>query len=167
VLEHSKCTHLYHYYQHAQFGQLHVRVQTWFPFSIDVCLNGRQWLARQMDQAGIAYHRQDNCFVWIEDWQKARQLSEQQLRRDWASLLNSLLELAHPLHRAKKAGTCGWRPLSCIPNSSRSTAPKKATQQQKQGRKLRRGVADLYRRAGVSHAANERYLLALVLLEIR
>jgi hypothetical protein len=91
VLEHSKCTHLYHYYQHAQFGQLHVRVQTWFPFSIDVCLNGRQWLARQMDQAGIAYHQRDNCFVWIEDWQKARQLSEQQLRRDWASLLNSLL----------------------------------------------------------------------------
>ena len=43
------------------------RVQSWFPFSVDVCLNGRQWLARQMDQAGIAYRQRNNCFVWIEE----------------------------------------------------------------------------------------------------
>jgi hypothetical protein len=54
ALEHSKCTHLYHYYQHPEFGLMHVRVQTWFPFTVDICLNGRQWLAHQMDQAGIA-----------------------------------------------------------------------------------------------------------------
>jgi hypothetical protein len=99
VLEHSKCTHLYHYHQHAQLGQLHVRVQTWFPFSVDVCLNGRQWLARQMDQAGIAYLQRDNCFVWIEDPQRAQELLARQLRSRWALLLDSLLELSHPLHR--------------------------------------------------------------------
>ena len=53
VLETRKCTHFYHYYLHPEFGQLHVRVQSWFPFSVDVCLNGREWLARQMDSAGI------------------------------------------------------------------------------------------------------------------
>jgi hypothetical protein len=74
-------------------------VQTWFPFSIDICLNGRQWLARQMDQAGIAYQQRDNCFVWIEDCSKAQALLDQQLRTNWASLLDKLLELAHPLHR--------------------------------------------------------------------
>jgi len=99
VLERSKCTHLYHYFQHPVFGQLHVRVQTWFPFSVDVCLNGRQWLAHQMDQAGIAYRQRDNCFVWIQDCAKARQLLEQQLRTNWAKLLDRLLKLAHPLYR--------------------------------------------------------------------
>src|ERR1700740_3054175 len=79
VLEPSKCTHLYHYFAHPQFGQLHVRVQTWFPFSVDVCLNGRQWLAQQMDQAGLAYKQRDNCFVWIEDCAKAQRLLDQQL----------------------------------------------------------------------------------------
>jgi hypothetical protein len=98
VLEHSKCTHLYHYLAHPEFGQLHVRVQTWFPFSVDVCLNGRQWLARQMDRAGIAYRQRDNCFVWIEDCAKAQQLLDQQLHSNWAGLLDGLLELAHPLH---------------------------------------------------------------------
>jgi hypothetical protein len=38
-------------------------VQSWFPFSVDVCIDGRQWLARQMDQAGIAYRQRDNCFT--------------------------------------------------------------------------------------------------------
>lgn len=99
VLEPSKCTHLYHYFAHPQFGQLHVRVQTWFPFSVDVCLNGRQWLARQMDQAGIAYKQRDNCFVWIEDCAKAQRLLDQQLHSNWSALLDGLLELAHPLYR--------------------------------------------------------------------
>jgi hypothetical protein len=99
ILQHSRCTHLYHYYQHPQFGQLNIRVQTWFPFSVDICLNGRQWLARQMDQAAIAYQQRDNCFVWIQDCAKAQALLDQQLRTNWASLLDKLLELAHPLHR--------------------------------------------------------------------
>jgi hypothetical protein len=35
-------------------------VQTWFPFPIEMCLNGRAWLARQMDRVGLSYQRQDN-----------------------------------------------------------------------------------------------------------
>ena len=99
LLEHSRCTHLYHYYQHPQFGQLNIRVQTWFPFSVDICLNGRQWLAQQMDQARIAYQKRDNGFVWIQDCSKAQALLDQQLHSHWASVLDKLLELAHPLHR--------------------------------------------------------------------
>src|SRR5258708_3288280 len=67
VLETRKCTHFYHYYLHPEFGQLHVRVQSWFPFSVDVCLNGREWLARQMYSAGIDYEQRDNGFVWVSD----------------------------------------------------------------------------------------------------
>lgn len=53
VLETRKCLPLYHYYQHRDFGLMHVRVQSWFPFTVDVCLNGRHWLARQMDRVGL------------------------------------------------------------------------------------------------------------------
>ena len=98
VMESAKCTHLYHYYQHPKMGLMHIRVQSWFPFSVDVCINGRQWLARQMDQAGIAYRQRDNCFVWIEDCVAAQKLLDQQLCSDWPTLMRSLLELAHPLH---------------------------------------------------------------------
>lgn len=98
VLETRKCTHFYHYYLHPQFGQLNVRVQSWFPFSVDVCLNGRQWLARQMDTAGIDYEQRDNCFISVNDPAVAQELCDQQLHTDWSARLNELLDLAHPLH---------------------------------------------------------------------
>src|SRR5712671_1524069 len=63
-----KCLFLYQYWMHREFGFLSARIQTWFPFSVQVCLNGREWLARQMDRAGMKYVRQDNCFPWVQDW---------------------------------------------------------------------------------------------------
>jgi hypothetical protein len=47
VREQRKCLHLYHYYEHPRVGRCHVRLQTWYPFSVDVCLNGRLWLANR------------------------------------------------------------------------------------------------------------------------
>jgi hypothetical protein len=98
VLETRKCTHLYHYLAHPDFGLTSVRVQTWFPFTVDVCLNGREWLARQMDRAGLSYQQKDNCFVKISDPHKAQELLDQQLHITWPLVLQPLLEQAHPLH---------------------------------------------------------------------
>jgi hypothetical protein len=99
VLETRKCLHLYHYYQHRDFGLIHVRVQSWFPFTVDVCLNGREWLARQMDADGLRYVQRDNCFTWVEDPVKVQALLAAQLKTDWARTLDALLQQAHPLHR--------------------------------------------------------------------
>jgi len=98
VLETRKCTHLYHYFLHPAFGLCHVRVQTWFPFTVDVCLNGREWLARQMERAGLNYEQRDNCFVRLSDASKAQALLDRQLRTDWPKQLGRLLAQAHPLH---------------------------------------------------------------------
>ncbi len=96
VSEERKCLHLYHYLLHPRFGFMHLRMQTWFPFSVKVCLNGREWLARQMDAAGLAYRRQGNCFPWIEDFAAAQQLFDTQQRVHWPTLLNQLVEEWHP-----------------------------------------------------------------------
>jgi hypothetical protein len=98
VLERRKCLHLYHYFLHEELGLCHVRVQTWFPFTVDICLNGRDRLARQMDQAGIAYRQRANCFVWVQEAARAQALLDEQLRTDWPRVLGGLLDQAHPLH---------------------------------------------------------------------
>ena len=41
-LEWGKCTHLYYYWMHEELGFLHFRLQTWFPFLVQVCVNGRE-----------------------------------------------------------------------------------------------------------------------------
>ena len=98
VLETRKCTHLYHYFLHPDFGLCHVRVQTWFPFTVDVCLNGREWLAHQMERAGLTFEQRENCFVRVSDAVRAQALLDEQLRTDWPDQLNRLLAQAHPLH---------------------------------------------------------------------
>jgi hypothetical protein len=97
-LEWGKCSHLYFYVQHPRWGFLHLRLQTWFPFLIQICLNGHEWLARQMDQAGLRYRRADNRFTWIEDVAQAQALMDQQLRTDWVGLCEELRQAYHPLH---------------------------------------------------------------------
>jgi hypothetical protein len=95
-LEPGKCLHYYFYFLHEPLGLLHLRLQTWFPFAIHLCLNGRHWLARQMDQAGIGYVQRENCFSWIEDVSQAQALARQQLRSCWPALLQPLIEQCHP-----------------------------------------------------------------------
>lgn len=34
---------------------MHLRLQTWFPFTVHVCVNGREWLAQQLRGEGIGY----------------------------------------------------------------------------------------------------------------
>ena len=92
----SRCLHYYHYFLDPDVGLVYVRLQTWFPFNVHVGMNGREWLARQMDKIGLRYRRRDNCFAWIEDWAQAQQLLDEQLRTDWPGLLNRLLEQANP-----------------------------------------------------------------------
>jgi hypothetical protein len=91
------CHVLYHYQIHPQVGWCYARVQTWFPFNIQIGINGREWLARQMDQAGLAYRQQGNCFVWVEDYAQAQQLLDAQLKTNWAELLESFGQRLHPI----------------------------------------------------------------------
>jgi hypothetical protein len=93
-----KCMHLYHYQIHPIFGFMHARIQTWFPFRVYVCINGREWLARQMDQIGLRYLRRDNTFTWIEDVPQAQTLFNQQLQANWPNLLGGLAEALNPAH---------------------------------------------------------------------
>ena len=97
-LEWGKCTHLYFYWIHEELGFLHLRLQTWFPFLVQVCVNGREWLGRQMDKAGMAYRREENCFPWISDVGRAQELMEQQQATDWPRVLGRLVKQCHPLH---------------------------------------------------------------------
>lgn len=94
-----KCLFLYHYWMHREFGFMHARIQTWFPFSIQVCLNGREWLARQMERVGMKYVRQGNCFPWVEGWNQAQRLLDRQLRTNWPKCLGRIARELNPIHQ--------------------------------------------------------------------
>ena len=93
-----KCLHLYHYQIHPRFGFMSARIQTWLPFRIQICVNGREWLACSMDAAGRHYVQRDNCFTWLEHPEQAQRLMDQQLRFDWPVLLSGIARSLNPLH---------------------------------------------------------------------
>ena len=55
-----KCLHHYLYVIDPEFGFMHVRIQGWIPYDIQVYVNGREWLARQLDRAGVGYVRYED-----------------------------------------------------------------------------------------------------------
>jgi hypothetical protein len=91
-----KCLHYDFYFDDDQFGLTQVRLQSWFPFHTNVVLNGREWLARQLDKNGIAYQRRDNCFTWIEDFTRAQELADLQPKIHWEAELDRLLQFVLP-----------------------------------------------------------------------
>ncbi len=95
----GKCLHQYFYLIDPQLGWLNVRLQTWFPFTVQVVINGREWLARQLVKKGIPFERRENAFVDIGDVAAAGRLLDRQSRTNWPRLLNRLLKRVHPSHR--------------------------------------------------------------------
>ena len=87
----TRCTHIYRYFNHPEFGFGHVRLQTWAPYNIFICLNGRHWLERQLIKNNINYTKDHNCFPWIEDITAAQKLMETQLETNWSEMLNRLV----------------------------------------------------------------------------
>ena len=95
-----KCLHYYHYFLDPDFGLCHARLQSWLPLTVHVCLNGRQRLARQMDQAGLRYVQRDNCFTDVSDFARAQALLDEQVTFDWSGWLGQLAQRVQPAHAA-------------------------------------------------------------------
>lgn len=95
-----KCLHVYRYFLHPAFGLIGTRLQTWFPFSVQIWLNGREWLSHLLESEGSRFKRSDNCFTWLADPKHAQRLMNRQLKTDWPHALDRIARSLNPLHRA-------------------------------------------------------------------
>ena len=97
VSRQRKCLCIYFYLIDPTFGLMHVRLQSWFPFTIQICMNGHEWLARKMKRHDIDFRQVDNAFTWIEDAPRAQRFAEKFQDLDWPVILNRFAERANPL----------------------------------------------------------------------
>ena len=91
-----KCLHYYFYYLDKEFGFMHVKLQSWFPFSIQVYVNGREYISKQLDKAGVRYQRYDNCFIQIDDIETAQKISDGLSGKKLDGMLNHFAKLINP-----------------------------------------------------------------------
>jgi hypothetical protein len=102
-----KCLHHYLYVIDPEFGFMHVRIQGWIPYECQIYINGREWLARQLDRRGIGYMRYDNSLLAVDDLDAAAELCERFAHKAWPRVLNAFARRLNPILPAMRAAGYG------------------------------------------------------------
>jgi len=104
-----KCKYYYLYFLDKDFGFMHVKIQTWFPFLIQVYINGREMMKHIFDENGITYRMYDNSFTDISDVMKAQGLADQFDSKKLCRQLDYFAEKLNPyLDTIKKSFNQGY-----------------------------------------------------------
>ena len=88
---------LYFYFLDPQLGLIHVRLTTWFPFTIQVYVNGHSWLAQEMLKRRLGFNLQDNAFTALDDPEVAQELADSFAELKWTKILDRLARQVNPL----------------------------------------------------------------------
>ena len=89
------CLHHYLYLIDPEFGFMHIRIQGWLPYVVQLYINGRGgW---PIDKAGVGYVRYENSLVAIDDLEVASRLCDHFAHRAWPRLLNAFAKMVNPL----------------------------------------------------------------------
>lgn len=102
--------HYYFYVDDEEFGPAFVKVCSYAPWALKLCLNGHEWAKRQLDKQGIAYTALDNGFLDCADPQVLQKICDslgpQQIE---AFLARWLKRLPMPLTSEDRAAGYTWQ----------------------------------------------------------
>jgi hypothetical protein len=98
----------YVYARDRDFGPFFLKFCSYFPYNAKLCINGHEWLKRQLDMRAIGYEALDNGILSCEDPKRAQALCEQLSAEKIDALLRKWLRrLPHPFTPADRAA--GYR----------------------------------------------------------
>jgi hypothetical protein len=88
---------LYYYFVDKDLGLMHVRLQTWAPFTCQIYVNGHDYLARQLSKKGLAFEQIDNSFVSLSEPAKTQRIADRFARLPWPKILERYARRVNPL----------------------------------------------------------------------
>src|SRR2546428_8907619 len=96
--------HYYVYILDRDFGPLFIKFCTYFPYPVKVCLNGPEWLKRQLTRRGVAYEPLDNGIRSTEDAARVQAIANQlDAAKIDAVVRKGFRRLPHPFPPAHRA----------------------------------------------------------------
>src|SRR5580698_443344 len=95
---------LYYYFVDRELGLMHVRLQTWAPFTCQVYANGHDYVARQLKKKGNAFVQVDNAFVELDDPAAAQRCADRFAKLPWPKILERYAQQVNPLLQAELKG---------------------------------------------------------------
>lgn len=101
--------HYYFYVDDEEFGPAFVKVCSYAPWALKICLNGHEWAKRQLDKQGIAYTALDNGFLACADASALQKVCNTLGPQDIEAFLARWLErLPMPLTREDRTAGYDW-----------------------------------------------------------
>jgi len=102
--------HYYFYVDDEEFGPAFVKVCSYAPWALKLCLNGHEWAKRQLDKQGIAYTALDNGFLDCADPQTLQKICDSLGPQQIEAFLARWLErLPMPLTSEDRAAGYTWQ----------------------------------------------------------
>jgi len=68
--------HYYFYIDDEDFGPLFIKICSYAPWAVKLCLNGHEWAKRQLEKRNLAYEALDNGFLSCADPVKLQQVCD-------------------------------------------------------------------------------------------
>jgi hypothetical protein len=99
---------LYFYFVDPELGLISIRVTTWFPFTVQVYVNGHSWLEKPMLQQRLGFNLQDNAFTALDDPQAAQEPADSFVHLNWIKILNRLVRSVNPLMNERWFRSLGY-----------------------------------------------------------
>ena len=88
----TKCKHYYFYFNDEEFGLMYLKIQTWFPYNVQIYINGREYLSKLLDKNNIKYEMYNNSFSYIEDFSKVQKLADDILNKKISDSFDGLIK---------------------------------------------------------------------------
>jgi hypothetical protein len=95
---------LYYYFVDKELGLIHVRLQTWAPFTCQVYANGHDYVARQLKKKSSGFVQVDNAFVELDDPVAAQRCADRFVKLRWPKILERYARQVNPLLQAELKG---------------------------------------------------------------
>ncbi len=100
--------HFYFYCLDAEFGPFFLKFCTYFPYNAKLCINGHEYVKRQLSKEGIGFEALDNGILSCADPKRLQQLCDGLSAEKLDALLRKWLRaLPHPF--APKDRAAGYR----------------------------------------------------------
>lgn len=109
----TKCKHYYFYYNDSEFGLMYLKIQTWFPYNVQIYINGREYLSKIFDKNNIKYEMYNNSFSYIDNFEKAQELADNILNQKISDSFDGLIEKIN-VHLPKIKNTFSHSYYWCI-----------------------------------------------------
>jgi hypothetical protein len=113
--------HYYFYVDDEDFGPLFLKVCSYAPRGIKLCLNGHEWAKRQLDKRGIGYKALDNGFLSCDEPESSNKPAIHWVRRIRSTGFSGSGRNAFRCHCSGESTTTNWNTAGLVTTTRNTT----------------------------------------------